>query len=104
MTLSSCRQNWDFLYGVDAGKALLAIAEKGRNGEIYNIADGRYRPLKEYVEIVEDVCGGNSSITYGEDTKPFVSLQPSIRKISEDTGWQPDTDFRAKIRELSEIV
>ncbi|MBQ9360922.1 MAG: NAD(P)-dependent oxidoreductase [Lachnospiraceae bacterium] len=100
ISLSSCRQNWDFLYGKDAGEALLAIAEKGGNGEIYNIADGRYRPLKEYVEIINDIYGKNSSIPYGEDPKPFVSLQPSVEKLKRDTGWVPKTDFRTKIQEL----
>ena len=100
ISLSSCRQNWDFLYGTDVGEALLAMAENGRNGEIYNIADGRYRPLKEYVEEMVGIYGGKAHVLYGVDPKPFVSLQPSIAKMQRDTGWYPKVSFEQGIRSL----
>lgn len=46
--LSSCRQNWDYLDVHHAADALVALAEHGKSGEIYNIANGQYRELKEY--------------------------------------------------------
>lgn len=100
ISLSSCRQNWDFLYGADAGEALLAMAENGRNGAIYNIADGRYRPLREYVEEMIGIYGSKARFFYGEDPKPFVSLQPSIAKLQRDTGWYPKVSFEQGIRTL----
>ncbi len=100
LNLSSCRQNWDFLYGTDAGEALLALAEQGRNGKIYNIADGRYRPLRDYVYDIVDLYDTKSEIRFGADPDPFVSLQPSVDKLKEDTGWYPKVSFADGIKEL----
>lgn len=98
--LSSCEQNWDFLYGTDAGEALLAMAERGHNGEIYNIADGRYRQLKEFVEEIQEITCSDSKVTYGCNPNPFVSLQPSVEKLKKDTDWEPKVSFGDGIREL----
>lgn len=51
-SLSGCEQIWDFLYVDDAAKALLLLAEKGKDGEIYNVSSGSATTLKEYVEII----------------------------------------------------
>jgi len=98
--LSSCRQNWDFLNGSDAGKALAAMAEHGRDGEIYNIAYGGYRPLRDFVEETARICGYKGRLTYGKDPEPFVSLQPSVDKLKRDTGWAPEVSFETGIKEL----
>ena len=89
---SSAVQNWDYLYAADAAAALLALAKRGRTGEIYNIAHGSYRPLHDFVEVVRRAIDLNASIAYGKGAGNF-SLQPSVEKIRRDTGWQPTTDF-----------
>lgn len=91
--LSSCRQNWDYLHVRDAAEAFVALVEKGRGGEIYNIANGAYRPLRDYVEEARSLLHSQSIVHYGEDPVPFVSLQPSIEKIVRDTGWKPKISF-----------
>ncbi len=95
--LSSCRQNWDYLDVYDAAEALLALAYKGRAGEIYNIANGAYRPLKEYTEELRRLINPAGKIIYGDDPDPFVSLQPSVDKIKADTGWSPKRKFAESI-------
>lgn len=99
--LSSCEQYWDYLYAADAGEAIVALAEKGVSGEIYNIADGRYKKLKEFVETSKRLLGSNSVINYGDDPNPFVSLQVSVEKIQKDTGWSPKFDFETGIKETN---
>jgi len=91
--LSSCKQNWDYLDVRDASEALIALAEKGKSGEIYNIANGDYHPLKYYTELAKEMINPNGKIIYGEDPNPYVSLQPSVEKIRRDTGWCPQIDF-----------
>ena len=90
---SSGAQNWDYLYAADAADALLALAERGRTGEIYNIAHGGYRPLRDYIEEVQRVLESQSDVTYGAADEGVFSLQPSVDKICRDTGWRPVTDF-----------
>ena len=96
--VSSCRQNWDYLDVYDAADALIALAERGRSGEIYNIAHGDYRPLREYTEEFKDMVG-RGRIIYGDDPDPFISLQPSVEKIKNDTGWSPRRSFSDSIKD-----
>ncbi len=96
--LSSCTQNWDYLDAGDAAEALIALAQRGRAGEIYNIANGNYRPLKEYVEIVRKKYAPQAEIHYGDRSDPYVSLQPSVEKIMRDTGWRPMIGFEEGLK------
>ena len=103
IALSSCRQNWDYLYASDAADAFVALGEYGRDGEIYNIANGDFRPLKEYVESAISYYQSKSIISYGDDPQPFVSLQPSIQKIKLDTGWAPKVSFEESLELLQDF-
>lgn len=98
MSLSSCRQNWDYLDVYDAAEGLIALAKNGKNGEIYNIANGDYRPLREYTETMRFLISPDTEIFYGKDPDPFISLQPSVLKIERDTGWIPQRDFEDSLR------
>ncbi len=95
--LSSCRQNWDYLHVADAADAMIELMERGRAGEIYNIANGKYRQLRDFVETVKEVMHSESVIIYGCNPDPFVSLQPSVDKIRNDTGWKPKIEFQQGI-------
>lgn len=90
---SSGTQNWDYLYAADGADALAALAEKGRAGEIYNIAHGGYRPLRDYIEEAQRVLESESDVTYGAADADVFSLQPSVEKIRRDTGWMPTANF-----------
>ena len=90
---SSGAQNWDYLYAADAADALLALAKRGRAGEIYNIANGSYRPLRDYIEEARAVLAPQCDVAYGAADAGVFSLQPSVEKIQRDTGWMPVTDF-----------
>ena len=98
MQLSSCRQNWDYLHVVDAARAIIAIGERGHADEIYNIARGDYKPLREFVEQARDVLHSDSDISYGLDPDPFISLQPDVTKLMEHTGWRPEVSFEDGIK------
>ncbi|MCR5250603.1 MAG: NAD-dependent epimerase/dehydratase family protein [Lachnospiraceae bacterium] len=91
--LSSCRQNWDYLDASDAAEAMIALGERGKSGEIYNIANGAYRKLREFTEEAKSIVAPEAEIRYGADPEPFVSLAPSVDKIMNDTGWKPQTAF-----------
>ena len=93
VNLSSCEQNWDYLHVRDGARAIVALGKSGHPGEIYNIANGQYRSLKEYVEEAKSILNSNSVITYGEKADPLVSLQPDISKITDHTGWRPLISF-----------
>lgn len=102
--LSSGCQNWDFLDVYDAAEALIALAKSGRKGEIYNIAKGDFRRLREYTEELRQNLNKGGTIEYGEDAVPFVSLQPCIEKIRRDTGWSPCRSFAQSIADYQRQI
>ena len=76
----------------------LHLPNGGRAGEIYNIAHGGYRPLRDYIEEARAVIAPQCDVTYGAADADVFSLQPSVEKIQRDTGWMPVTDFADGIR------
>lgn len=90
--MSSGNQNWDYLEVRDGARAVIALMESGKSGEIYNIANGEYRPLRAFTEIVRSKYP-QGTIIYGDDPVPYVSLQPDVSKIKHDTGWAPKLRF-----------
>lgn len=84
---SDGEHNWDYLNVIDGAQALIALAEKGKNGEIYNIASGVYKPLKDFVAEVQTQVSTKAQVHYALDKKSLFSLQVDVRKIIKDTGW-----------------
>lgn len=101
LNVSSCEQNWDYLDVKDAAFALIKLSECGKTGEIYNIASGNYRPLKDFVEEAKQILESSSKIIYGNRVEPFVSLQPAVEKIVIHTGWIPLTPFEESVKAYS---
>lgn len=97
-SMTSAKQDWDYLYSVDGAEALMALAERGKAGEIYNVANGDYHPLREFTEIVRAEVAPHLPIHYGEDARIPLSLRPSVKKIQQDTGWYARTSFVDGIR------
>ncbi len=102
--LSSCEQNWDYLHVLDAARAIADIGEKGKAGEIYNIANGDYKSLKEFVECAKETLNSKSKVVYGDRANPFVSLQPDVSKIMKDTGWKPEISFIEGIKRFTDSL
>lgn len=96
--LSTAVQFWDYLYSEDVGRALLALAESGQSGEIYNIANGDYKSLKEFTEEVRTLIAPEITIQYGAKSFNGVTLKPSVEKIYKDTGWRAEVSFIDGIR------
>jgi len=98
ISLSSCEQYWDYLDADDAAEAIIALGERGHDGEAYNIADGRYKPLKEFVVEAAEYFGADiTKVKFGGRAEPFVSLKPSVDKIKRDTLWEATTPFTTSI-------
>jgi nucleoside-diphosphate-sugar epimerase len=94
--LTACEQIWDFLYVDDAARALMLLATKGRDGEIYCVSSGETRTLKEYVSVVSEAIGGDievgfGEVPYGENT--VMHLEGDITKLRTETGFEPMVKF-----------
>ena len=84
--LSSCTQNWNFVYVKDAVEIMLrlcdyAIKTESFVHEVYNIASNDTRQLKEFVEEMKRLTQSESILNYGANIpQNIVSLQPSMDK------------------------
>lgn len=99
-SLTECRQIWDFLYVDDAARALLLLAEKGKNGEVYLIASGNARPLKDYIEIIRKKVNPNAEIGYGDipyGDDMVMYLKGNISKIKDEVGFKPQITYEEGI-------
>lgn len=104
-SLSGCEQIWDFLYVDDAAKAILMLAEKGKDGEIYNISSGTAAPLREYIEKIKGLINPNADIGYGEipyDKNTVMCLKGNISKIKNEIGFTSTISFEEGIKKTTE--
>lgn len=85
----------EWLYVEDCAKAILMIMEKGKPGEVYNVASGIEKKNIEVVRAVLKLLNKPESlITFVED-RPGHDYRYSLdfSKIKEEIGWFPETDF-----------
>lgn len=100
---TAAEQMWDFMYSFDAAKALALLGEKGRDGEVYCVADGRMDQLKNYIYKIHKIVNPQIVPVFGEipyQTKQVMSLRADITKLKKDTGFMPDYTFEEGIKEI----
>ncbi len=95
-------QIWDYMYSSDAARALLAMAEYGKDGGIYCIGSGNPAMLKEYIYKMRDAA--NPACPLGIGKRPYAENQvmylcADISKLTEDTGFVPSVSFEDGIAE-----
>ncbi len=106
LVFSKGEQIWDFVYLDDIAKALLLIAQKGKDGSKYPIASGESRPLREYLEILCRKLGKENEVEYGVipySENQIMHLSADISSLQADTGWKPEVDFETGIERVIEF-
>lgn len=99
--LTAGEQLWDFCYEDDVGEALMAMANRGRDGAVYPIGSGQVRTLKAYFEAARDAIDPSLSLGIGQLPYPpnqVMHLQADISSLTADTGWIPTVPFEEGIR------
>lgn len=105
LSMTAGEQLWDYLYSEDAANALYAMAEKGKDGAVYVLGSGKVMPLRKYVEIIRDLINPNLEIGFGERAyfkDQVMHLEADTYSLTNDTGWEPKTDFSVGIKNLME--
>ena len=90
----------DWLYVKDHCYGVLAVLEKGRVGEVYNLGGHNEKANIEIVKIIlEELEKPESLITFVADRKGHdqrYAIDPS--KAMEELGWSPTTKFEDGIK------
>lgn len=89
-------QIWDYMYSEDAAAALLAIAERGHDGDIYCIGSGEAVMLRDYITKMRDAA--NPACEPGFGKRPYAQgqvmyLSADTDKLKNDTGFEPKWSF-----------
>src|ERR1019366_6194006 len=90
----------DWLYVDDHCRAILAVIERGRAGEIYNIGGSRALPNLEVVERILDTVGKPRSLMQTVKDRPGHDRRYALStaKLMRETGWQAEMPFEAGLR------
>ena len=85
----------DWLYVDDHCRAILALVEKGRAGEVYNIGGSRSLPNREVVQRILKLTGKPESLMTTVTDRPGHDRRYALSsdKITRETGWVPQVPF-----------
>jgi dTDP-glucose 4,6-dehydratase len=88
-------QERDWLHVEDHCRAIAAVLQKGRPGEVYNIGGNRALPNREVVRMILETTGKPESLMTPVEDRPGHDRRYAIttEKITRETGWTPQVDF-----------
>ena len=91
----------DWLYVEDHCRAIAAVLQQGREGQVYNIGGSRSLPNIEVVHQILDATGQSKSLIQYVKDRPGHDRRYALSsdKITRETGWRPTVDFEDGIRD-----
>ena len=89
----------DWLYVDDHCRAILAVLQEGRVGEIYNVGGNRSLPNLEVVERILELTGKPRALMQFVKDRPAHDRRYALssEKLTRETGWEPRMDFEQGI-------
>ena len=93
----------DFLHVDDVIRAYLAVAERGRSGEAYNVCSGVSYRIREALDELSRQCRVKIAIE-SEPARQRTFDIPEVlgchHKLTVDTGWEPVIPFTQLLEDL----
>ncbi len=84
----------DFIYAEDICRGLLACAERGTSGDVYNLASGREISILDLANMINSITGNPTPI----DFKPKRDWDNSGRRYGSTTKAEMELGFHAETR------
>jgi GDP-4-dehydro-6-deoxy-D-mannose reductase len=91
----------DFIDVRDVVRAYLALLERGRTGEVYNVCSGTGRRIADIAAALLSIGGVSAPIrTSAELMRPLdiPFIVGSGEKILDETGWHPQIPFEESLK------
>lgn len=103
LTVGNINVRRDFTDVRDVVRAYVALLEKGRNGQIYNVSSGIGALLSDIIRQFQAIC--RNVVTIETDpTRVRASEIPQVigdsTKLKNETGWSPQIPMERTIRDL----
>jgi dTDP-glucose 4,6-dehydratase len=94
-------QERDWLHVDDHCRAVAAVLEKGRPGQVYNIGGNRALPNREVVRMILAATGRPESLMTPVEDRPGHDRRYAITtaKLTRETGWTPQVEFEQGLAE-----
>jgi UDP-glucose 4-epimerase len=92
-------QTRDFIHVFDLVEAIIAVATKAKNNQIFNVASGKETSVNQIAEII----GGDKISIPKRPSEPDRSLA-DITKISSELNWQPKISINQGVKMMLQII
>jgi dTDP-glucose 4,6-dehydratase len=85
----------DWLYVDDHCRAILAVLQKGREGEVYNVGGSRALPNRDVVQMILKATGKPESLMTRVTDRPGHDRRYALtsEKLEHETGWSAQVPF-----------
>jgi dTDP-glucose 4,6-dehydratase len=85
----------DWLYVDDHCRAILAVLQKGREGEVYNIGGSRALPNRDVVKMILKATGKPETLMTTVTDRPGHDRRYALtsEKLERETGWHAEVPF-----------
>ena len=93
----------DFIDIDDACRGLVAVAKKGKSGEVYNICSGHSVAMREILDIMIGYSGIKVDVSVDSSkfkTNDIDDIFGDNMKIKMATGWRPSISIEMSIKKL----
>jgi len=91
----------DYVHVEDILSALSALVRSGARDEIYNVGSGRGRSVREVLDVIRHVTGGE--IALERVSGEYAGVRRSVLDVSRlrtRTGWEPEVELEEGIAHL----
>ncbi|MDD3944491.1 MAG: NAD(P)-dependent oxidoreductase [Bacteroidales bacterium] len=97
---------YDMVYVEDIISGFLAIAERGKPGRSYYIGHRILKTFREWIEEIRDIVNPSVELNFGEYKDPLNMDYSNVDldMLYNDTGFEPNSDFRSTILETAQWV
>ncbi|WP_165073670.1 NAD-dependent epimerase/dehydratase family protein [Paludisphaera rhizosphaerae] len=93
----------DFVDVRDAARALIALAERGRQGRVYNVASGRSYTIQDGLDRLVSLSGRTAQVAFDAGAQRAGEpddTRADISRITAEVGWEPKIPFERSIADL----
>lgn len=107
ISLTKCTQQYDFIYVLDAVKAITLVGKKGINLQSYYIGNSEQYALKEFVMRMYETIGSHSQLNFGAIKmcgEPLDYKEFDTHKLKDEMNFVPEIKFEDGIKLLSKWI